>query len=312
MQLRSSNFWPTLVLLIIIAALAQTDSGQAYTNTKVTSPVKRVLNEPRPAARTDPSLSIDPTSVSNLSDEELNTTFDTMNSNFSKNAVLYNNIGATFYQRKVYDKAEEALRRAIAATNHPAFLTNLSILYDTEGRTVEAIAMAQRAVTQSPQYVRGRHQLCELMLVSSRMADTMLCYDELAKIDRLDDLALTYYSIALIKSGDFDKAITILSPIVQGQQPTALSCGALGMAYYKKKRFDRAVGAFKQGVEIDPDSARLRYNLAMALTARNDRAGALAQYSLMKEKDPSLADQLYRALYRDKLVFVNEAETKKK
>ena len=32
---------------------------------------------------------------------------------------------------------------------------------------------------------------------------------------------------------------------------------------------------------------------------------ALTQYNLMKDKDPKLADDLYRYLYRDKIIFVD-------
>ena len=87
---------------------------------------------------------------------------------------------------------------------------------------------------------------------------------------------------------------------------------ALGYAYYMKKRYTEAADAFKQGVEIEPDSGPLRYNLAMVLTAVNDRAGALAQYNMMKTKSPDTADKLYRALNRDKIIYVGDASAVKK
>jgi tetratricopeptide (TPR) repeat protein len=260
----------------------------------------------------EPKKPVDPADVKTFSDEQLDSAFDIMVAGYSKDAVLFNNIGAAFYERKMYDKAESAVRHAIVLNNHPAFLTNLSIVYDTLGRLNEAITAAQRAVSQSPRYTRARNQLCELMLVSKRNTDTLLCYDELRKIEPLDPLAQTYYSVALVKSGSPDKAISMLTPLTKGSLPTALMFNALGNAYYAKKRYSQAADAFKQGVEIDPDNAQLRYNLAITLTAANNRAGALSQYGLMKEKDPALADQLYRVLYRDKIIYVDDPDSKKK
>lgn len=266
------------------------------------------------AQKPDPdfSLSIDPMSVNSFSDDRLNDTFDKMTAQFSKNAVLFNNIGATFFKRKMYDKAETAIRHAVALNNHPAFLTNLSIIYDTENRLPEAISAAQRAVNQSPRYVRARNQLCELMLVSKRNADTLICYDELAKIDPLDELAQTYYAVALMRSGEAEKVISMLTPLVRGTNPTAVMYNTLGFAYYIKKRYAQAASTFKQGVELAPDDAALRYNLAVVLTAQNDRAGALSQYNLIKSKNTSLADQLYRGLNRDKIIYVNQATASNK
>jgi tetratricopeptide (TPR) repeat protein len=257
--------------------------------------------------KTDFSSTIDPLSVKDLSDEDLDRTFDRMVSEYSKNAVLLNNIGATYYSRKRYEKAESAFRRAIILNNHPAFLTNLSIVYDAQKRIPEAIAAAQRAVIQSPRYARARTQLCELMMVSKQNHDAVLCYGELGKITQLDPLSQTFYALVTLRDGEPDKAISMISVVMNANQPTSQMFNILGKAYFEKKRYSQSANAFKEAVQIDPNNPQLRYNLAMSLTASDDRAGALSQYNLMKESDPDLADQLYRILYRDKIIYVNEA-----
>lgn len=308
MRLRSICLISIFVLSAILIASCISVSAQTVNNSSnSTSPPRtETLTQ-----RSDFSYAIDPVSVSSFSDDQLNETFDKMSAQYSKNAVLFNNIGASFYQRKMYDKAEAAVRRAIILNDHPAFLTNLSIIYDNENRIPEAISAAQRAVTQAPKFVRARTQLCELMLVTKRNSDAVLCYDELIKITWLDQLQQTYYAVALIRAGDADRAISILGPLVRGTNPTALMFNTLGSAYFMKKRYSLASSTFKQGVEVDPDDASLRYNLAIVLATENDRAGALAQYSLMKSSNPALADQLYRGLNRDKIIYVNEAGSKK-
>ena len=262
--------------------------------------------------QSDFSYSIDPMSVSSFGDEQLNETFDKMSSQYSKNSLLFNEIGAAYFERNMYDKAEAAVKRAIILNEQPLFLTNLSVIYEKERRLPDAISAAQQAVTEAPKYVRARNQLCELLILSKRDADAILCYDELAKIEPLDELAQAYYAVALMRSGDADKVISILTPLVSGPQPTALMYNTLGHAFFLKKSFARAAKAFRQGVEFDPDNANIRYNLAIALNAQNDRAGALSQYNVIKRADPSLADQLYRGLNQDKVIYVNEATASKK
>jgi tetratricopeptide (TPR) repeat protein len=293
---------------IVLVAAVTSVAAQSQANFAAGSMAnKQTTNKGTSAkAQADFSESIDPLSVGNFSDDELTATFDKMNASYSKNAVLYNNIGATFYSRKMYDKAEAALRRAIIFNNHPAFLTNLSILYDVQGKSAEAISAVQRAIAQAPRYARARNQLCELMLMSKRNADTLLCFDELSKLEPLDTLAQTYYALALVRSGDPEKAISMLSPLATSPEHTPLMFNILGTAYYNKKKYSRASDAFKEGVALDPDSSQLRFNLAISLTAVNDRAGALSQYNLMKQKDSALADQLYRELNRDKIIYVDK------
>jgi len=292
-----------VILLSISTARAQTLNNTSGTATRAAVGT---------TTQADFSSSIDPMSVSSFSDDQLNETFNKMAAGYSKNAVLFNNIGATFYKRQMYDKAELAVRHAIAINYHPAFLTNLSIIYDVQERYPEAISAAERAVNQSPRYARARNQLCELLMVTKRDAESVQCYDELAKLTTLDAAAETYYSIALMRDGNADKVISILSPLVQAPNPTVLMYNTLGYAYYMKKRYPQAASTFKQAVELDPDNASVRYNLAIVLTTENDRAGALAQYNLIKRTATPLADQLYRDLNRDKIIYVNEATAAKK
>lgn len=307
MRLRSLERFSVLIFISVLIPTYSTLSAQSTNNT-LNAPVTVNVSPPQ----ADFSYAIDPMSVTSMSDDELNSTFDKMSSQYSKNAVLLNNIGATFYQRKMYDKAEAAIRRAIVLNDHPAFLTNLSIIYDTENRYPEAITAAQRAITQSPRYVRGRTQLCELLLMSKQNADAILCYDELAKITALDDYSQTLYAVANERIGNADKALELITPLVHGPQPTALMFNVFGHALYQRKRYSQAIDAFREGVSIEPDSSAIRYNLAVALETVNDHDGALMQYSLMKTKDTSLADQLYRRLNRNKIIYVNEAIASKK
>ena len=142
--------------------------------------------------------------------------------------------------------------------------------------------------------------------MSKRNSDAIICFDEFAKFATLDPMDQTLYALTYLRTGSVDRAISIVSPLAHGPQPTPIMFNVLGFAYYQKKRYQQAVDAFKQGVELEPDSSNLRYNLAMALTATDDRIGALSQYKLVKEKDSQVADKLYRNLYRDKIIYVDD------
>lgn len=294
--------------LIIIFASFLTVGAQSLnitSNSTTQSAASGVMSQ------SDFSYSIDPTSVGSFGDDQLNETFDKMSSQNSKNSLLFNEIGAAYFERNMFDKAEAAVKRAIILNDQPSFLTNLSVIYEKEKRLPDAISAAQRAVAEAPKYVPGRTQLCELMMLSRRDADAVLCYDELKKLTAFDELEQTYYAVALIRSGNTDKVISILTPLVSGSQPTALMYNTLGYALYLQKNYPQAATAFRQSVELEPDNGSLRFNLAVVLMAERDREGALSQYNIIKKKDPSLADQLYRALNSDKVIYANEKASMK-
>ena len=128
----------------------------------------------------------------------------------------------------------------------------------------------------------------------------------------MDEYSQTLNAVAYERMGNADKVIGILAPLVNDPNPTALMLNTLGYAYYLKKYYSQAADTFKRGVEIDPDSNALRYNLAVTLETVNDHDGALLQYSLMKKNDPNLADELYKGLNRGKIIYVNESTASKK
>ena len=137
--------WILVILFATVLITTQTNSSAQTVNNSTAS-----TGIAASSTQTDFSYSIDPMSIKSFSDDQLNETFEKMSSQYSKNAVLFNNIGATYFERKMYDKAELAIRHAIILSNHPAFLTNLSIIYDTQEKIPDAITFAQRALNQAP------------------------------------------------------------------------------------------------------------------------------------------------------------------
>ena len=143
--MRLSSWCRMLVLLLATLLIATHGNVIAQSITgQPSSATQAAIAATKP--QTDFSYSIDPLSIKSFSDEQLISTFEKMSAGYSKNAILFNNIGATFYKRKMYDMAEAAFKRAIVLNNDPAFLTNLSIIYDTQNRLTDAIDLAQRAL----------------------------------------------------------------------------------------------------------------------------------------------------------------------
>ncbi|HEV7397231.1 MAG TPA: hypothetical protein VGN86_12025, partial [Pyrinomonadaceae bacterium] len=59
---------------------------------------------------------------------------------------------------------------------------------------------------------------------------------------------------------------------------------------------------YQQALNLRPTYNEAHFNLALALLALRDRAGALEEYALLKSADPGLAAQLGEQLFRSKVV----------
>ena len=231
--------------------------------------------------------------------------------NLSKNkAVDLNNTAVALTAETKYAEAEALLREAIAAQPTVAkFHRNLSIVFERMGNFDEALASARIAAKLTPSDPSVLEQLCLLEVAKGIAAKAVSCYEKLNSIQPLDALLQTCYGASLFKSGRVDESIQILEKAARSTPPLAVSLNALGVAYFTTKREKDALEAFKNAVEADPDMLEFRYNLAIAALAQRNKTAALSQYAILKQGDPKLADQLYRLLFRDKVISVEDLKS---
>ncbi len=82
-------------------------------------------------------------------------------------------------------------------------------------------------------------------------------------------------SAALLRTGDADSAISVLTPILPNAAQDERIRAILGSAYMAKKQYRAAVAQFERAVEIAPDDGSLRTKLLVARMAVGDDEGAL-------------------------------------
>jgi Flp pilus assembly protein TadD len=211
-----------------------------------------------------------------------------------------------------YSDAEVLLENAIKQDPTIAkFHRNLSIVLEKMNRYDEALASARTAAQLEPSNPSVLDQLCLLELAKGSAPAAVACYEKLDSVQPLDAETEPYYGMALFRLGKTDESLEILEKAAKSTPPVAPVLNALGIVYFTKKRYDEAVAAFKNAVEADPDLSELRFNLAIAELACKNKPAALSQYNILKKDDTKLADQLFQALFSDKVVNVNELKTGK-
>ena len=225
----------------------------------------------------------------------------------STNAVDLNNEAVQLARRYRFDEASVLLRKAIQAKPDTYELhRNLSIVYERMNKMNDALASAMAAVKLAPAEPSAVVQLCNVQLQSNSYDAARLCYEDLSKLTPLDPVAETSYGVALLRMGKTRDALAILEKAAARAPANIQTLNALGVAYFNDKRYADSIVVFKKGVELDPYQHGLRFNLAIAYISSGNKEDALSQYKMLKEQDAKLAGQLYRVMFRDKVISVDE------
>ncbi len=230
-------------------------------------------------------------------------------SNDPADPVNYNNLAALYIRSGRYEEGLETLKKAVkAGPDISTIRVNLSLVYNRLGRKEDALRSAHRAVDIDAKNARARLNLCTLYNLSDRFRDAANCFETLIPMMPDDPIINLGYAFAAFKAGSVERTITILEKVVAKNPAFAAAYNLLGTAQYKKKKFSAALASYKNAVELAPHVSFYRFNLGMTQMTRRNKAAALSQYRLVKEKNPTLAARMYRYIYADKLVFVGDAE----
>lgn len=89
----------------------------------------------------------------------------------------------------------------------------------------------------------------------------------------------------LMKTGQHDKALEVLQPLVDSPKADATSLSLAGEAWLMAGDSRKAEAAFQRALKASPDDARLRTAVAVAQLARGDNAPAVAQLETIAQGD---------------------------
>lgn len=226
-----------------------------------------------------------------------------------KNPAIYNNLGVVYSKQLRYEEALEAFNRSIAlAPDLARAHYNSGVVYAHLNRPLEALAAVRRAVEIKPDYTNAVAQMCELNLVVKQNKEAVVCYKSLRKLKELDGKEKSHYGLALLQTEKTKQAIRILGEAVLLMPDDPFANNLLGKALYEKKRYKEAIEVFDRALRQNPGTAELRFNLAIAQLISGNRDASIIHYKVLKNLNPPLARRLYRAIYADDVIFIENIE----
>jgi tetratricopeptide (TPR) repeat protein len=174
---------------------------------------------------------------------------------------ILHNLGQAHLRSKHYDKAEEALRRALEAKPDAAeTLCLLAQVYADQRKDLPALELLVRARKLAPQNTDVIFLMARLSMMQSFHEDAIPLLEEGVKIaPRRPDLHAALGD-CYFTAGKVDKAIQEFQTLIQ-LDPSARSYAFMGLCYRYLGRYDEARKYLEEGLKIDPRNASCLYNL---------------------------------------------------
>jgi tetratricopeptide (TPR) repeat protein len=152
----------------------------------------------------------------------------------------------------------------------------------------EAIAPLGRHLKAHPDDAWARSALGTSLFMTGKYADAAKTFqpaeEAVIATPQLDYM----YSVALIKTGEYDKGLAQLKALEAKKPGFAAPHEALGEAFAARKDFKDAAGEFRQVIKLNRDDFGAKYNLALALIQlqQNDEAQAMLAELAKSWQDP--------------------------
>ena len=169
---------------------------------------------------------------------------------------------------------------------------NLAVSLSRRGEYTKSLELFQRALALRPDRTEFNGNYGILLLQMGRREEGLAQLRYRLRHDPRDAPVRTNLGIALIEDGHPAEAITEIEQALRVKPDSGPALVAMGRAQLAEGQVELAVAEFERAIVVNPTDPVAHLGLARAFMARGDRAGAQAQFGIVRRLDPPLAKQL--------------------
>ncbi len=209
-------------------------------------------------------------------------------------AEAHGNLGwALVNEPARFDEGIAHLRRALQL--RPDFYrahNSLGLaLSRSAGTFAESVKEFEAALAFDPDYAAARINLGNTLLAAGRVADAILQFELARQITPGDPQVHYDLGLALARSGRPADAALAFEYALRLQPDNAEAHDDLGNVLSELgDREAEALAHYRRALELDPNSAKIHFNLALALRASGDGSEAVAHYQTALRLAPGRAE----------------------
>lgn len=207
-----------------------------------------------------------------------------------------------YFNKKLLEEADKTAFEVIqsAPSETRAYILRGRIA-EKRDRTSEALAYFEKALTLEPQNVSLKASYAKLLAEDKNYLKAgEICKELLTNPEVLEDPSVkTKIGAVLVEIHQDDLGCKVLTEVKEANNANAEMWNYLGIVYFRKKQFDRALEAYQQSIKLEPDIAKTYNNLgALYLTMLLEnrdlqrREQAITAFNKALELNPTLISAL--------------------
>src|SRR6266566_4352719 len=200
-------------------------------------------------------------------------------------------LGVLAIQVRRYDVATELIGRAVRQNGKdPAYLANLGLALQHQGKFDEALKPLDQALALAPDYVEALNNRGNVLLKLKRFAEALTSYDRLIALKPELPEAFNNRGIVLKEMDRPEDALQSYDRALALRPDYAEALHNRGNALQKLDRLDEALANFDQALALKPDYADAFHNRGRVLQQRGRLDEALGSYRQAVAFSPGLAE----------------------
>ena len=155
-------------------------------------------------------------------------------------------------------------------------LEKLVEIYESKGRTSEMVGLLSEVVRISPNNADRQTRLGKALLEEGRKAEAKECFKLAIKLDPNNMDRRTEIGEAYLAQDMALEAEETFKDHIEAHPDDIDAYNRLGIALRRQQKFDEAISYYRKALEIEPEEEYLHYNLARAYMGTKNTSMAVA------------------------------------
>ncbi len=203
---------------------------------------------------------------------------------------LWNILGASATQARMYDKALKAFKKSITLKpNNAEAYSNLGVVLKNIGNLDKAVEAYKKGISINPNYVDAYYNLGNILKDQGKLDEAIVAYKQSILLNPAYAEAYCNKGVALKNLGKFSEAIEAFKKSISIKPDNSLAYSNIGSILQDLGKLDEATISHQRSISFKPDNADAHLSLSFIFLSCGKLKEGLDEYEWRWKTDEYLS-----------------------